>query len=131
MSAGERIAHTHGLTAARWQVLGALVLARRPMTVPQVARRMGLTRQSVQVSINYLLDQGLLRRVTNPDHQRSALVMVSERGQATYDQLDRQQADWINELADGMSAAELSAAALVLRQLSDRLDTTQRTEDEE
>jgi MarR family len=47
LTAGSRLAAHEGLTAARWQVLGAVALAGRPLTVPQIARRMGLTRQAV------------------------------------------------------------------------------------
>src|SRR5215469_9229126 len=43
LTAGNRLAAREGLTAARWQVLGAVALVGRPLTVPQIARRMGLT----------------------------------------------------------------------------------------
>src|SRR2546428_83660 len=49
LAAGDLLAAEEGLTAARWQVLGAIALAGRPLTVPQIARRMGLTRQAGQV----------------------------------------------------------------------------------
>src|SRR5215475_8634613 len=54
LAAGHRLAEREGLTAARWQVLGAVALAGRPLTVPQIARRMGLTRQAVQATVNQL-----------------------------------------------------------------------------
>jgi len=43
---GERIAGTLGQTQARWQVISAASAA--PKTVPQIARRLGVTRQNVQ-----------------------------------------------------------------------------------
>ena len=46
LAAGNKVAAQEGLTAARWQVLGAVALAGQPLTVPQIARRMGLTRQA-------------------------------------------------------------------------------------
>ena len=45
---GNRLGAGAGLTSARWQVLAALALAGRPLTVAQIARTMGLSRQSVQ-----------------------------------------------------------------------------------
>lgn len=33
-----------GITSARWKILGAISLADKPLTVPQIARSMGLTR---------------------------------------------------------------------------------------
>src|ERR687891_2439908 len=74
LGAGDLIGAEQGLTSARWQVLGAIALAERPLTVPQIARRMGLTRQSVHVTVRRLVDDGLLEFVANTDHRRSRLV---------------------------------------------------------
>ena len=65
LAAGDALAGSHGLTAARWQVLGAIALAGRPLTVPQIARRMGLQRQSVHASVNRLVEDGLLTKAPN------------------------------------------------------------------
>ena len=40
--AGNRMTKPHGLTSARWQVMGAIDIAGTPLTVAQIARRMGL-----------------------------------------------------------------------------------------
>ena len=64
LAAGNQLAAKEGLTAARWQVLGAVALAGRPLTVPQIARRMGLTRQAVQASVNRLLAEALVQPAT-------------------------------------------------------------------
>src|SRR5437867_4729087 len=84
LTAGDGLAAKEGLTAARWQVLGAVALAERPLTVPQIARRMGLTRQSVQASVNRLLDEGLVQTDHNPDHRRSVLVRLTKLGRDAY-----------------------------------------------
>ena len=67
LDAGDLLSADEGLTSSRWQVLGAIVLAERPLTVPQIARRMGLTRQSVHASVDRLVRDGLLehRHVTH------------------------------------------------------------------
>src|SRR5882672_7300959 len=70
---GDRMTKSLGLSTARWQAIGAVSLAHRPLTVPQIARSMGLQRQSVQRTINVLLDDGLVETVDNPDHQRARL----------------------------------------------------------
>jgi DNA-binding MarR family transcriptional regulator len=123
LAAGDRLAAEEGLTAARWQVLGALALAGRPLTVPQVARRMGLTRQSVQTSVNRLLGEALVEADHNPDHRRSPLIRLTELGSTKYAELERRQVRWINGLAAGLEASELSTAARVLQELSNRLET--------
>jgi DNA-binding MarR family transcriptional regulator len=124
LAAGDRLAAAEGLTSARWQALGAVALAERPLTVPQIARRMGLTRQSVQASVNRLLADGCLACEANPDHRRSPLMFLTDRGRAVYARLERRQAHWIDELVAGFDVQELEATARVLHRLSERLDTT-------
>jgi DNA-binding MarR family transcriptional regulator len=132
LSAGNRLAAQEGLTAARWQVLGALALAGRPLSVPQIARRMGLTRQAVQASVNRLLADGHAEARHNLDHRRSPLIALTEAGSHKYAAVDQRQARWINELSAGLHATDLAAAARVLRQLGDRLEAGQtRRESEE
>jgi DNA-binding MarR family transcriptional regulator len=126
LAAGDRLAAEEGLTAARWQVLGGLALAERPLTVPQIARRMGLTRQAVQASVNRLLDHGLVETDQNPDHRRSPLIHLTELGKAKYGRLQRRQVSWINQLAAGLKQSELKTAARVLGELSNKLDSSSR-----
>src|SRR4029453_1850852 len=73
LDAGDLLRAHGGLTSSRWQVLGAIVLAERPLTVPQIARRMGLTRQSVHATVDRLVRDGLLELAPNSDHPRPAL----------------------------------------------------------
>jgi DNA-binding MarR family transcriptional regulator len=121
LAAGDLIAADHGLTAARWQVLGALALAQRPLTVPQIARRMGLTRQSVHTTVNRLLADGIVELVPNADHRRSQLVRLTELGRARYRAIDEKQAAWVNQLAAGLRRSELETTARVLGELCTRL----------
>jgi DNA-binding MarR family transcriptional regulator len=122
LAAGDLLAAGHGLTSARWQVIGAIALARRPLTVPQIARRMGLTRQSVHSTVNRLLADGMVELVTNTDHRRSQLVCLTELGRARYRAVDQKQAAWVNQLAAGLTRSDLDTAARVLGELCSRLD---------
>jgi DNA-binding MarR family transcriptional regulator len=76
------------LTSARWQVLGAVALAERPLTVPQIARRIGLTRQSVHATAKRLIRDGLLELAPNADHRRSQLVRLTDAGRTKYAALE-------------------------------------------
>ena len=122
LAAGHRLAAEEGLTAARWQVLGAVALAGRPLTVPQIARRMGLTRQAVQASVNRLLAEALAETGENLDHRRSPLIRLTERGRQKYAALDLRQIRWINELSAGLKISDLAATARLLHDLSDELE---------
>src|SRR5436309_15727454 len=111
LAAGDLLATAEGLTAARWQVLGAVALAGRPLTVPQIARRMGLTRQAVQASVNRLLGEALVEAAENPDHRRSPLIRMTELGSKTYAAIQQRQVTWINELAAGLKRSELATTS--------------------
>jgi DNA-binding MarR family transcriptional regulator len=124
LAAGDTLAAREGLTSARWQVLGAVELAERALTVPQIARRMGLARQSVHATVRNLIDDGLLDFVANADHRRSPLVTTTARGKRTYQALATHQAAWVNELAAGLDETDLKAAARVMDALCLRLDQT-------
>ena len=125
LDAGGRIAALEGLTAARWQVIGAVALAGRPLTVPQIARRMGLTRQAVQATVNQLRAEALVEARDNLDHRRSPLIALTERGSERYAAADPRQIRWINELSAGLDITDLAAAARALRELGDRLETNE------
>jgi DNA-binding MarR family transcriptional regulator len=126
LAAGDELSADEGLTSARWQVLGAIALAERPLTVPQIARRMGLTRQSVHASVGRLAADGLVEWGPNADHRRSRLVHLTERGTARYAALDRRQIAWVHGLSEGMETPQLQAAAEVLDELCRRLESNGR-----
>ena len=67
LAVGDRLTRELGLTSARWQVLGAL--ADGPLTAAQIARNMGLKRQSVQRLVDVLSEQGILIFEDNPHHR--------------------------------------------------------------
>ncbi|HVX57495.1 MAG TPA: helix-turn-helix domain-containing protein, partial [Candidatus Saccharimonadales bacterium] len=73
IEAGSRLVEDLGLTPAWWQVLGALALSPVSLTVPQIARNMGLARQSVQRVVALLLEKGFVRLDDNPHHRRAKL----------------------------------------------------------
>jgi DNA-binding MarR family transcriptional regulator len=121
LDAGELLSADEGLTSARWQVLGAIALAERPLTVPQIARRMGLARQSVHATVNRLVRDGLLELAPNADHRRSPLVGLTASGRARYEAIDARQAAWVNRLARGMGHSDIDTARRVLDELCRRL----------
>jgi DNA-binding MarR family transcriptional regulator len=87
-------------------VLGAIALAERPLTVPQIARRMGLTRQGVHATVNRLVSDGFLELMPNADHSRSQLVGLTDLGRTRYDAIGRRQAAWANQLTRGIPRSD-------------------------
>jgi DNA-binding MarR family transcriptional regulator len=96
LARGDVLVEGAGLTSARWQVLGALALAGRKLTVPEIARSMGLTRQGIQKQVNLLIGDGLVSTRANPTHQRSQLVGLTVAGRAAYSRAEQR---WAIEAA--------------------------------
>src|SRR5215204_2181856 len=76
---GDALTRPLGQTEVRWAVMS--VLSGGARTVPQVARRLGVTRQSVQRIANLLAAEGLIESAPNPDNARSPLFRLSKRGE--------------------------------------------------
>jgi DNA-binding MarR family transcriptional regulator len=123
---GDALVADLGLTSARWQVLGAMVLSPVPLSVAQIARNMGLTRQAVQRLVNEMQGDGLVRLAPNPHHQRAKLVVLSATGKTAFATAMKRQVAWANDLAAGLSVKQIQTAAATLRRVRQRLD--ERTE---
>lgn len=115
---GNHFSQPHGLTTARWQVLGAIALAPQPPNIPQIAAAMGVTRQGVLKQINLLVDEGLVQALPNPAHKRSPLYALTPTGQTTYDALADCWNTQAQKMAAGFTAADLDTALRVLSVLS-------------
>jgi DNA-binding MarR family transcriptional regulator len=121
ISAGDRLVGDLGLTSARWQMLGAVALSDRPRTAPQLAARMGMTRQAAQKQLDLLMADGLVAAEANPGHARSPLYVLTRKGSAVYAATERVQTAWANRLADSLSIRDLETTKQVLDDLSNRL----------
>lgn len=133
LDAGNQITKPHGLTSARWQVMGAIDLEGRPLTVSQIARRMGLTRQAVQRIVNDLGTIGMVEVKPNVDHKRAPLVSISISGADAMVKIDKAQIAWVNRLADGLSERQIRQSLQLLEIIKTRceeipIDTKQRKE---
>jgi DNA-binding MarR family transcriptional regulator len=120
LAAGDQLTRDLGVSSARWQVMGAI--ADIPLPVAQIARKMGLTRQSVQRIADVLAQEDLVAFTLNPNHKKAKLVTLTPHGREVVHEVSRRQVVWANELAKGLSAAELQAAAHLMEAVRKRLE---------
>lgn len=120
LEAGDQLTQPVGLSSARWLVLG--VVEHGPVTVAQVARTMGLTRQSVQQTADGLEQEGFIVYTDNPHHRRSKLMQLTPKGRSALDYVDQQRAAWADAIAADLAIADLQAATELLRQIRERLE---------
>jgi DNA-binding MarR family transcriptional regulator len=115
LDAAEGMAAAGGLTAARWQVLGGVLDEPRP--VAEIARRMGLTRQSVQRLANVLVDEGFAGWRPNPRHRRAKLLAPTPAAFAAIQRVAVRQHPWSSAVGDAVGERELRCAASTLAQV--------------
>jgi DNA-binding MarR family transcriptional regulator len=114
LEAGDRMAAPVGQTSARWQVMG--VIDHEPMTVSQVARTMGLRRQSVQRTADLLAADGVAEYLDNPADRRAQLLTLTPRGRRALRAIERAQFEWAREHGEAIGRKRLESAADVLEE---------------
>lgn len=75
---GDALTQEYGLSTSRWLIAGAL--ADGPQPAATIARKRGLTRQSVRESAARLERDGLIRRAPNPHDARAPLLVLTPLG---------------------------------------------------
>jgi DNA-binding MarR family transcriptional regulator len=120
LAAGDSLTAPLGLSSARWQVLGAI--ANGPLPVAQIARNIGVARQSVQRLADSLKREGIIEYAANPNHERAKLVCLGEKGRTVMRALSKHQVRWANRIASVASSEEIGVALAVVTKLRQRLE---------
>lgn len=120
LAAGDGLGAPSGVSSARWQVLG--LVDHQAMTVAEVARQMGLTRQSVLQTADAMAGQGLVAYVPNPKHARAKLLRITPKGTRVLRATEARHAAWANRVAKRLSLPLVSAAAGTLQKLLETLE---------
>lgn len=119
---GDKLVAPFGLTSARWQVLGAIVFAKRPQPVAWLARDLGANRQNIQRIVNDLHEEGLVVFEPNPHHRRAQLVVLTEKGQQAYQAAIDAYNPEADLLAEGLSLSDMQTAHRVLVEIRKKLE---------
>jgi DNA-binding MarR family transcriptional regulator len=115
MEAAQQLAAEGGLTASWWQVLGGVL--DEPRTVPEIGRRMGMTRQGVQRVADLLVEHGLAAYRPNPAHRRAKLLACTEAGYWAVRRISLAQHPWANRIGERLGAGELRDALAAMNRL--------------
>ncbi|MFH9293759.1 MarR family winged helix-turn-helix transcriptional regulator [Streptomyces sp. NPDC017520] len=121
LSVADELARPGGLTSARWQVLGAVLV--EPLPVAGIARAMGITRQSVQRIADLLVERGLAEYAENPAHRRAKLLRATEAGREVVSRIGPPHAEFAARLAGEVGVENLTATVGALERLSEALAT--------
>ena len=126
VAVGEMLARSGGITGASWQVLAAVL--REPLSVADLAREIGVTRQSVQRVADLLVADGLAEYQTNPRHRRAKLLSPTSAGREAVHRIAPAHAVYAARLADEMGVGAMEEALAAVRRLSEALEALRATE---
>lgn len=123
---GEHTAQAEGLTQARWQVLS--VVSETALTVPQAARRLGVSRQNVQRVANDLVTFGHAAYTANPDHRGSPLLTLTPQGQDVLARVTTRASAVHRTLFAALPEEEIGRTRGLLRRLLEELDRREQAD---
>ena len=92
-------------TSARWRVLDNI--ERCPLTVSEIARLIGYTRQSIQRLADALVEEGLVTYEPATD-QRTKNVCITEQGRNLLERLAEYENEWVARIMKTLSVQELT-----------------------
>jgi DNA-binding MarR family transcriptional regulator len=112
-----------GITNARWQTLSELFALDCFVTVSELARYMGLTRQAVQRLADDMASDGLVKFAANPGDARAMHLLLTEAGRAAYHDALEREWQWTNAIAADFDAAQITSAVALLEAITQKIQT--------
>ena len=110
-----------GATGPRLRLMKMVRRKREPRTVSQLARAIGVSRQTLQATVQDLVKVGFIDLEPNEQHRRAPIVMLTPDGEACLDRLLQVEQRWLADLARGFDAHVLAQTEWVIRCLRERL----------
>lgn len=91
------------------------------LTVPDIAARIEIKRQYVQVMVNEARASGFLKQVPNPRHKRSPLLTLTDPGRALISSVIMQERALMQDLGTDLNAEDVSTALKVVMAVTAKL----------
>jgi DNA-binding MarR family transcriptional regulator len=109
-----------GLTVRTRAVLEVL-LADKEDTVPDIAKKLEIKRQYVQLMVNETLAEGLTVKRENPRHKRSTLIALTQKGQELIEDVVQREMKLVRSIGEGLNTADIETALRVVTTLTENL----------
>lgn len=91
-------------------------------TVPHIASRLGVSRQSVQTVCNGLISDGYLESTENPLHKRSRLIGISKVGLNALQQAQENENRIIEKALSSMNSKEIIQSTELLNRIRTEME---------
>ena len=111
---GDLVTGEYHQTSARWRILGNIEPC--PLTVSQIARLTGYTRQGIQRLADELVDEGLAIYEAASD-RRTKNVCITEKGREILEKLTDYENEWVACITQTLRVEELTDLTLALEKV--------------
>jgi len=88
-----------------------------PATVPNIARRLYIKRQYVQLMVNEAIKDGFAEARANPAHTKSKLIFLTKNGEKTISAIRAKEITHLGAIGHDLSSNEIEAAQKVVMTL--------------
>jgi DNA-binding MarR family transcriptional regulator len=92
-------------------------------TVPEIAARLEIKRQYVQIMCNETLASGLVEQRPNPRHKRSPVLALTDHGRTLIEEIISNEMKLMEKIGVNLSYEDISTALEVVLTVADRLKT--------
>lgn len=92
------------------------------LSVPEIAERYQVSRQHVQVTVNSLLDAGILVAKVNPRHKRSPLIALTDKGKGMFRTIKARDTKTVKKLFSNVPMTDRCITQKTLENLLAELD---------
>lgn len=90
-------------------------------TVPEIAARLEIKRQYVQIMCNETLASGFIEQRVNPRHKRSPILALTDHGRAMIEEIISKEMKLVQEVGANLSNDDIATALKVVLAVTDRL----------
>jgi DNA-binding MarR family transcriptional regulator len=120
---GTRLMRGTGITNARWQMLSELLALKQRVTVSELARHLGVSRQAIQRLADDMVSDGLVEFVKNPGDARAMHLLLTEAGRARYDEAQECEWQWTNAIAADFDAEQIVCTVALLEAIMQKMQS--------
>ncbi len=114
------------ISLSEWQMMGELFASQESVTLSDVARRIGVSRQAVQRLADKMNSSGLVRLKENPADLRSVKMELTTKGLLAYRASLEKEWPFTNQMAANFELRELRNATKVIAKLNQRFEQVLR-----
>lgn len=105
----------------RMRAVLEVLRAEGDLAVPEIAIKLEINRQYVQLMVNETLASGFTRQLPNPRHKRSPLLTLTKKGSELIDDVVAREMEILRIIGEDFSAEEVSTALNVVLSVTTKL----------